>query len=177
MKELNRFVWYLAKRAAVILLVLTLGVFVFYYAMNASNINIVLKDGMALRAKVIMMDEDSDDLTRYFGEEWLLRDENLQQALRGESPYKLYIVRGIDHRITLNWFFCLPWDTTATVTFTERIPRVDGRLNGNYLEWAQSLFGDSYQEVPAWPEATYRASLVKVDGQWKIRSLSMVGGE
>ena len=38
----------------------------FYYAMNATSISVILKDGMALRAQVIMMDEDADELTKYF---------------------------------------------------------------------------------------------------------------
>ena len=50
MKRVRRFIWYLAGR--LLLVVVLLGVFTvtFYYAMNASNINIVLKDGMAKRA-------------------------------------------------------------------------------------------------------------------------------
>ena len=52
MQYLRRLVWYIASRLLVITLVLGLMVTGFYYAMNVTNINVVLKDGMARRAQV-----------------------------------------------------------------------------------------------------------------------------
>lgn len=173
MSRFSRFVWYIALRLLIVLLALGLCTFVFYYAMNASNISIVLKDGMALRARVIMMDAEPDDLTKFFQGSWIQRDEALQQALRGESPYRLYTVRGIDHRLKVESMWCRPWDKTVKVTFTESIPRVDGRLNGNYLEWARSLYGEDYKSVPRWPAGRYSAQLVKENGQWHVRNITL----
>ena len=59
MKYLRRLVWFLASRLLLITVLVGLMVTVFYYAMNLANIHVVLKDGMAMRAKVIMMDEDA----------------------------------------------------------------------------------------------------------------------
>ena len=42
--------------------------------MDIANIHVVLKDGMAARAKVVMMGEDADVLTRYFQSSFLERD-------------------------------------------------------------------------------------------------------
>lgn len=173
--KVSRLVWYFAVRLLVALLVVGICVFVFYYAMNASNISIVLKDGMAQRAKVIMMDADSSDLTKFFQGSYIDRDENLQQAFRGESPYRIYTVRGIDHRLNVEWMWCKPWDKTARVTFVERIPSIDGRVNGNYLEWARSLYGEDYKDPPKWPSARYNAVMVKENGQWHIRSVTFAG--
>ena len=66
MKKLRRFIWYLASRLFLILVIASLCVVTFYYAMNATNIYIVLKDGMARRAQVIMMGESANDLTKFF---------------------------------------------------------------------------------------------------------------
>ena len=44
-----------------LLTLLSLFTVTFYYAMNATNIYIVLKDGMAKRAQVIMMEEDASE--------------------------------------------------------------------------------------------------------------------
>ena len=66
MKHLRRTVWYLASRLLVVCLVLGMMVVAFYYAMNATNIYIVLKDGMARRAQVVMLQEDEKELTKYF---------------------------------------------------------------------------------------------------------------
>ncbi|MBN1777352.1 MAG: hypothetical protein JW811_04445 [Clostridiales bacterium] len=174
MTKLRHFVWYLASRLFILLALLGFAVVTFYYAMNATNISVILKDGMALRAQVIMMDEDEAELTKYFQTNYLQRDENLLQALEGESPYTIYLIRGIDHRLQLTWMWCWPWDTTAKAEFIERIPRIDGRINRLYEETAISLYGENnYESPPRWQSARYTATLVKENDQWKIRSIQV----
>ncbi len=174
MDKLRRFVWYIASRLFILIVLLGFAVVTFYYAMNATNISIILKDGMAMRAQVIMMDEDPSDLTKYFQTTYLQRDENLLQAENGESPYAIYTVRGIDHRLQLTWMWCWPWDATAKAEFIERIPRIDGRINRTYEETAISLYGEgNYESPPRWQSARYTATLVKENDQWHIRSLTV----
>ena len=174
MKKLRRFIWYLASRLFLILVIVSLCVVTFYYAMNATNIYIVLKDGMAKRAQVIMMGESASDLTKFFQGTYLQRDENLQLAIDGKSPYTYYTVRGIDHRLRMTWMWCWPWDSTARVTFTETIPRIDGRVNGKNAEAARALYGDGYESPPRWQGGRYTATLVKENNQWHIRSIALV---
>jgi len=172
--KLRRFVWYLASRLLILLALLGFAVVTFYYAMNATNISVVLKDGMAKRAQVIMMDDDATELTKYFQTSYLQRDENLLMALEGESPYVIYTVRGIDHRLQLTWMWCWPWETTAKAEFIERIPRIDGRINRQYEETAIRLYGeDNYESPPRWQAAHYSATLVKENDQWRIRSIQV----
>jgi len=174
MNKLRRFVWYLASRLFILVLLLGFAVVTFYYAMNATNISVILKDGMALRAQVIMMDEDPSELTKFFQDNYLLRDENLLQAEDGKSPYAIYTIRGIDHRLQLTWMWCWPWDTTAKAEFIERIPRIDGRINRTYEETAIELYGENeYESPPRWQSARYTATLVKENDQWHIRSLTV----
>ena len=174
MKKLRRFIWYLASRLMLILIVVSLCVVTFYYAMNATNIYIVLKDGMAKRAQVIMMGESANDLTKFFQGNYLQRDENLQLAIDGKSPYTYYTVRGIDHRLSMTWMWCWPWDSTARVTFTATIPRIDGRVNGKNADAAKALYGEGYQSPPRWQGGRYTATLVKENNQWHIRSIALV---
>ena len=174
MKKLRRFIWYLASRLFLILVVFSLCVVTVYYAMNATNIYIVLKDGMAKRAQVIMMNESSADLTKFFQGSYLQRDENLQLAIDGKSPYTYYTVRGIDHRLKMTWMWCWPWDSTARVTFTESIPRIDGRVNSKNADAAKALYGEGYESPPRWQGGKYTATLVKENGQWHIRSIALV---
>lgn len=174
MKQLRRFIWYLAGRLFLILTVFSLCVVTIYYAMNATNIYIVLKDGMAKRAQVIMMGESGADLNKFFQGSYLQRDENLQLAIDGKSPYIYYNVRGIDHRLKMTWMWCWPWDTTARVTFTETIPRIDGRVLSKNADAAKALYGASYESPPRWQGGRYTATLVKENGQWHIRSIALV---
>lgn len=173
MKYLRRIVWYLASRLTLICLIAGLTVTVFYYAMNYTNIQIVLKDGMATRAKVIMgIDEDDGKLSKYFQSGYLQNDTLLSSALQGNTPYADYNVRGIDHRLSLGFFWAWPWDNTARVTVTEQIPRIDGRAKGTRADALITANGPDALYPPAWKEARYRAILIKENGQWKIRSLT-----
>ena len=174
MKQMRRFVWYLAGRLFLLLTVFSLCVVTVYYAMNASNIYIVLKDGMAKRAQVIMMGEPATDLNKFFQGSYLQRDENLQLAIDGKSAYSYYTVRGIDHRLKMTWMWCWPWDNEARVEFTETVPRIDGRVTSKYADEAKALYGASYESPPRWQGGRYTAKLVKENGQWHIRSIALV---
>ena len=173
MRKLRRFVWYLASRLLLLLVLLGLCTVTFYYAMNATNIYIVLKDGMAKRAQVIMMQAEETELNKFFQTNYLQRDENLLLALDGKSPYQCYTVRGIDHRLELTWMWCWPWENTARAEFVEHVPRIDGRLNQQYAETAKALFGEGYENPPKWQSGKYTATLVKENNQWHIKSISL----
>ena len=153
MDKLRRFIWYLAGRLFFLLTLASLFTVTFYYAMNASNIYIVLKDGMAKRAQVIMMNEDATELNKFFQSSYLQRDDNLTLALDGQSPYAYYTIRGIDHRLEMTWMWCWPWENTARAEFTEAIPRIDGRVNGKYADAAEAFYGQGYESPPIWQGA------------------------
>lgn len=174
MKKLRRFVWYLALRLCLITALSGLCVITFYYAMNAANISVVLKDGMARRAQIIMgVDEDYAGLQKYFQSAYLERDQNLILTNNGGSPYQNYVVRGIDHRLDMTWMWCWPWETTARAEFIETIPRIDGRISADYREAAILQYGQDIVDPPKWQGGRYTVSLIKENGQWVIRSLSL----
>ncbi len=174
MKYLRRLVWYFAGRLMLICLILGIAITVFYYAMNLSNIQIILKDGMAARAKVVMgMEKDASVLNRYFQSAYLPVDEALEAVHRGQSPYADYNVRGIDHRLSMGFLWTWPWDTTASLTIEESIPRIDGRVKGSQADEVIARNGAGALYPPAWADAKYRVGLVKENGQWKIRSLAL----
>lgn len=174
MKYLRRMIWYIASRLILICLVLGIMVVTFYYAMNLTNIYVVLKDGMALRAQVVMMDEDASELTKYFQQSFLQQDSVLLAVEQGNSPYKDYNVRGIDHRLNMEFTWVWPWDNTARVVITERIPRIDGRAKGSTAEELVAAGGSSALYPPAWQGGRYRVVLTKENGQWHIKSLTLL---
>ncbi|MBQ7454848.1 MAG: hypothetical protein IJS53_00275 [Clostridia bacterium] len=160
MRHLRKLVWFIASRLFIVLLLLGILTVTFYYAMNATNIYVIVKDGMARRAQVIMMDEPASSLDAYFSASWLERDELLRAALDGNGPYQNVQVTGFDHRITLQSVWCWPWDSIATATVIERIPAIDGR----------SVSGT----VPAWQAARYTMVLSNESGNWRIRNIEVV---
>ena len=135
MRYLRRLIWFIASRLLVILLVLGLLTVAFYFSMNATNIYIIIKDGMARRAQVIMMDEPVSQLDNYFSSSWIARDDWLQSALNNVDPYRDCTVTGFDHRVSLQRVWCWPWDDTASAVVTERR---QGRLgHGAWLACGQ----------------------------------------
>ncbi len=175
MKYVRRTVWYIAVRLFFICLILGIAMTVFYYAMNLSNIQVILKDGMANRTKVIMgMDSGAGELSKYFQAACLNADEELIAAQSGNSRYANYNIRGIDHRLDMGFLWTWPWDTSTRVTIREKVPRIDGRVKGTKADEVIAQNGGNSVYPPSWPEASYRVNLVKESGQWKIRSLTPI---
>ena len=165
MTHLRRLIWHIASRLLVLTLVLGLLITGFYYAMNMTNIYIVLKDGMARRAQVVMMTEDIEELRKYFYDSFLNRDGAVQTVVNGTSPYQDYNIVGIDHRLEMGFTWLWPWDSTARVDIVERLPRIDGRVKGSVAEKYIAQYGEDALYPPDWLSARYRTTLVKESGQ------------
>ena len=174
MKHLRRFIWHIATRLMILTLVLAMLVVGFYYAMNMTNMYVVLKDGMARRAQVVMTLADRAELDKFFFASFLQQDPAVQTVVNGTSPYQDYNMVGIDHRLEMGFTWVWPWDTTARVEITERIPRIDGRIKGSVAEAYIARYGEAVLYPPDWISARYRATLVKENGQWKILNLQTV---
>jgi len=174
MKYLRRLIWHVASRLLIVTIVLGLMVLGFYYAMNLTNMNVVLKDGMARRAQVVMMQEDISELPKFFQMSFLNGDPVVQDVLNGRSPYQDYDIRGIDHRIEMGFTWVWPWDTMARVEIVERIPRIDGRIKASKAEAYIAARGEDAVYPPEWISARYEVILKKENGQWHIRSLTLL---
>ena len=174
MKYLRRLIWYIASRLFLICVVLGLMMTTFYYAMNLTNVYVVLKDGMAYRAQVIMMGEDEAELTKYFHQSFVERDNALIASQNGQSPYKHYNVVGIDHRLSMGFMWIWPWEDVCRVEITESIPSIDGRAKGSTAEALVAAGGNEALYPPRWTSARYRAVLTRENGQWRIRSLTLL---
>lgn len=173
MKYLRRGIWYVAGRLLVICLILGLIITVFYYTMNLSNIQIVLKDGMANRAKYVMgVTDQRTELEKFFQTTCLDSDSLVVATDQGVSPYADYNIRGIDHRLETGFFWIWPWDNTVRLEISERIPRIDGRVKGLKADEIIATQGEQAVYPPAWQEASYRVQLVRENGQWKIRTMT-----
>lgn len=170
-KYLRRLLWYVSSRLLILCCVLGLMIMAFYFSMNATNSYIILKDGMAKRAQVIMMGAD-EDLSKYFSTAYLERDAMLVAAKNGQSAYQNYYnITGFDHRIILNSFWCWPWEDTAQATITERIPAIDGKMKASARE-AATVVGLNAAS-PKWQTTQYSVLLSRENGQWHIKKLSI----
>lgn len=173
MSYLRRLLWYIAKHLLAVTIIFGALIIAFYMAMNTANITILLKDGMALRAQVVMMDKDAEDLTKYFQTDFVRIDTALNIGMSDQSPYKNYTVNGIDHRVTMEWMWCWPWDDTAHADFVESVPKIDGRIKSSLRAETEANNPDKLYP-PAWTSARYRATLVRENGRWKIASIKQL---
>ena len=170
MKYLRRLVWYIATRLLVFTCVLGLATIAFYFSMNAANIYIILKDGMAQRAMTVMMDADPQLLKNYFSSSYIERDNMLASIRNDANPYARYQVTGIDHRCTWSGCGAGPGDT-AQATFVETIPAIDGRILSEYRE----ITPKEQLAVPRWDSARYDVVLTRENGQWHIKNMIYKG--
>lgn len=171
MKYLRRLIWYLATRLLVLALILGLMTVAFYFSMNAANIYIILKDGMAARAQAVMMGEQPGELEKYFARSYIERDNVLSALRQGNNPYARFRVTGFDHRLQMEWMWSWPWDDTARATITERIPAIDGRILSEY----KAVMPEEQWGVPRWQAGRYNVVLSRENGQWHIKNMSYVG--
>ena len=174
MRYISRGIWFLVSRLAVVVLALSLAVVVFYEAMDYTNIQIIIKDGMMHRAQTVMGMEDGTELGRYFQASFLSNDAALTLTSNGESPYRDYNIRGLDHRIDMGFLWVWPWEDHAQVNVVERIPAIDGRIRGNKAEEAVASGGPNAVYPPSWRSAQYRVTLIRESGQWKMRSVEEI---
>ena len=141
-------------------LILGLMITVFYYAMNLSNVQIILKDGMATRAKYVMgMESKRSELEKYFLNVCLENDSSVLSADQGTSPYADYNVRGIDHRLDMGFLWVWPWENAVRLNIQEKIPRIDGRVKGTRADEVIAQQGAEGLYPPSWPDAEYRVLL------------------
>lgn len=167
MKKLRRLVWFIAGRLTLITCILGLMTIAFYFSMNAANIYVILKDGMAQRAMTVMMKTDPEELNKYFSAAYLPLDTRLATLREGTNPYEPYQVTGIDHRLRMEWMWSWPWEDTARATVTEEVPAIDGRI----LPGLREQTPEEGWYPPRWPSARYDVILIRENGRWHIREL------
>lgn len=170
MKYLRRLVWYIATRLMIFTCIAGLMTIAFYFSMNASNIYILLKDGLAKRAQVVMTGEGEEALEKYFSPTYLNRDPALATLKDGTNPYAHYQITGIDHRLNMEWVWCWPWEDEARATVVEQIPGIDGRILSGY----KSSTPEQQWTVPRWQSGRYDVMLTRENGHWRIRNMTLL---
>lgn len=170
MKYVRRLLWFAATRLLMVVVIVALLTMAFYMCMNASNIYILLEDGMELRAQAILTREGADELPNFFRDEFLSADQALNIGLSDQSPYMDYNITGFDHVISMEWVWSWPWENTAEAVIVERVPRIDGKVVSS--KSAQVKEGTLSANPPSWQGGRYRVKLYRAGGRWKIASLT-----
>ena len=174
MRMLKRFLNFIASRMFFLTVVSALLIISFYLAMNTANIWVLIDDGLTARASVVLMGEDSSDLSKYFKQEFINQDPVLQVGLSDTSPYRDYEIRGFDHRVRMVYVWSWPWENVARAEIIESIPAIDGTIRASKREAALAEGGEARLSPPAWATSRYRVTLTRTAGRWMISNLQLI---
>jgi hypothetical protein len=151
-----RFIWYLLSRLLVGAVVVALVVLSFFVAMDYMNVQTLVKDGLHVRADVILTNSDPSTLSKVFSKGFLESD-----ALLASDIYRPYDVSAYSYNADVGVELIFPWNKTVTVEVTEKVTGIKGDL---YATADASLSEDP----PEWVNAVYRVTLVRYEDNWRI---------
>ena len=156
----RRVIWYALRTLLIICAVLALCYAVFTEAMYISNMYVVATEGMALRAETILTSGSRSELEQYFTDEQLDRDYMLY-----DGAYDDFTVDNYDYRYSIEGIKVLPWSSTGSITYVERIPSIIASADVDAEEGAVA---------PAWTPVRYAIVLSKIEGRWLISDLTVL---
>lgn len=160
---LLKFLWYLFSRLLIWGAAAALVVLAFFMAMDYMNVSVLAKDGMQVRADVIIKGADSMTLSKVFSKGFLENDELLKS-----NKYSQYQVTDFDYSADNVFVFVFPWQNSVTLRITEKVTNITGKpLPG--------LDESTVPETPpAWANAVYDVNVVRYEDSWRIVSMDLI---
>lgn len=164
MRVVFRFLWYVFSRIILWGIAVALVVLAFYAAMDFMNAQILVKDGLQLRAEVIIKGDDPTSLSKVFSKSFLEQD-----ALLSSGTYRSYAISDLDYSADVGFHLIMPWQSAITLRVTEEVTGIEGTPLG-------SAEGDGAlsETPPYWQNAVYNVRLIRYEGNWRIISMDLV---
>lgn len=159
-----RFTWFLLSRIFLACCIVGLIVLSFYAAMDYMNVQVLTKDGLNLRADVIIKGDDPTSLSHMFSKNFLDNDMLLKS-----DTYRPYIDSHYDFKADTDFILIFPWQNTATLRVTEEISKIRGEL----FMMTDSAVGLP-ETPPEWDNGIYDITLRRFEDNWRIVSMELV---
>lgn len=164
LKVVLRFLWYLFSRLLIWAVAIAFIILSFFVAMDYMNVQILTRDGMQVRAEVIIKGDDPTALSKVFSKSFLEQDDMLKS-----DAYRQYIVSNFDYAANINFVLIFPWNDIVTLRVTEEISNIDAEVYAN----AENA-GQASETPPEWDNAVYDVTLVSYEENWRIVSMELV---
>lgn len=157
----TKMLWFFIKRLTIFLIVVLIGFYVYFTALNITNVYVVASDGMHEIAAQALMQNESTELSNYFSQKII---DDKQYLLTQE--YSDCTIWDFKYKLKIEPFICLPISRSITITATETINEIDGQ--------AKKVDGVE-QSIPAWDNAKYKITLSKNSkDQWIITNINKI---
>ena len=154
-----RFLWYLLSRLLIWTAALGLIVVAFFMAMDYLNASILTKDGMQVRADVVIKEADPTTLTKVFSKSFLEND-----TILNSDVYQQYKVSDFDYSADTSFALIFPWQDSVTLRVTEKV--------SNIVAQVTPAEDSGLPETPLpWRNAVYNVTLARYEGSWRIVSM------
>lgn len=158
-----RFLWYLFSRLILASLVVGIVVLSFFVAMDYMNVQVLVKDGLNLRADVVIKGADPTPLTKVFSKNILEND-----ILLKDLKYKPYIISSYEYDAKTDFSIILPWNDIVTMRVTEKVSKIRGEL---FVMAENASLGET---PPEWDDAVYNITLMRYEDNWRITAIELV---
>jgi hypothetical protein len=139
-----------------------LVVLAFFMAMDYMNVSTLAKDGMQVRAEVIIKRSDPTTLTKVFSKGFLESD-----GLLKANAYQQYAVSDFDYNAENDFVLVFPWQSSVTLRITEKVTNITGQPAPNADESVS-------ETPPVWTNAIYDVNVVRYEDSWRIVSMDLV---
>lgn len=162
MQVLLKFLWYFLSRLIIWGAAVCFVFLAFFMAMDYMDASVLTKDGLQVRAQVILKRSDPTTLSKVFSKGFLENDEALKS-----SPYLQYQVSGFDYSADTGFALIFPWQDTVTLVVSEKVANIKAQP-------APGADPALSETPPKWKNAEYDVQLVRYEDSWRIVSMKLV---
>jgi hypothetical protein len=156
-----RGIWFFAKIAIAILVVISLMAVGYIVARDVANVYIITTDGMKLRAGVALGTQDSSDLYKFFSGTSVADDDELKNG-----KYDEFVIRDFEYKLKVKSLWCNPWRKTAEVIVVESVVNIEGKSSSTAEEEEEVV-------IPEWPRREFKLSFINLDDKWLINEITV----
>lgn len=158
-----RFLWFFFSRLLIAGCILALVLLSFNAAMDYMNVQVLIKDGLQLRADVVIKGEDPTPMAKVFSKNFLEQD-----TLLNSTAYRPYRVFSYDHKADVGFMLIMPWNNSVTLEVTEEVKNIRAEL------YVMAETDTQLPETPPyWDNAVYQITLMRFEDNWRIVSMEL----
>ena len=159
----RRSVFYFMRAILTVLAIGALCILSFLSAARASNVYILVNEGMSQRADCILKHAPESDLLSFFTVDCVEADAVQRET--GAAPYGSITVSSYEYSLRILNMHLLPWHINTYVDVVEQIRGIKGSVSSE---------SGSDTGIPEWSSRKYRLNVGRTEARWFIESIEIL---